>query len=220
MAEEEGKKKKGPPYETLTNKQVLQLQGFGTYKLRDEKLITELLRKGLQLGTCRHIDGARLYNNEIPLGNAIKTVIAEGRVKREELFITTKLCNLKGESVQREIKETLQLMQLKYLDLMYLHWPFVDANDQGEFSHKPLEEFWAEMELCVTKGYVRHLGVSNINGQLLMELLTFCKIKPVALQIEVHPYLPNNSLVELAQKNGLIVIAHTPLVRGDGLNRD
>lgn len=111
-------------------------------------------------------------------------------------------------------------MQLKYLDLVYLHWPFVDTNDQGEFNHKPLEEFWAEMELCVTKGYVKHLGVSNINGQLLMELLTFCKIKPVAMQIEVHPYLPNNSLVELAQKNGLTVIAHTPLVRGDGLNRD
>jgi diketogulonate reductase-like aldo/keto reductase len=76
------------------------------------------------------------------------------------------------------------------------------------------------MELCVTKGYVRHLAVSNFNGQLLTELLTFCKIKPLALQIEVHPYLPNTALVELAQKNGVIVIAHTPLVRGDNLNRD
>jgi diketogulonate reductase-like aldo/keto reductase len=76
------------------------------------------------------------------------------------------------------------------------------------------------MELCVTKGYVRHLSVSNFNGQLLTELLTFCKVKPLALQIEVHPYLPNTALVELAQKNGVIVIAHTPLVRGDNLNRD
>jgi diketogulonate reductase-like aldo/keto reductase len=76
------------------------------------------------------------------------------------------------------------------------------------------------MELCVTKGYVRHLAVSNFNGQLLTELLTFCKVKPLALQIEVHPYLPNTALVELAQKNGVIVIAHTPLVRGDNLNRD
>lgn len=72
----------------------------------------------------------------------------------------------------------------------------------------------------MTKGYVRHLAVSNFNGQLLMELLAICKIKPVALQIEVHPYLPNTALVELAQKNGLIVIAHTPLVRGDNLGRD
>lgn len=76
------------------------------------------------------------------------------------------------------------------------------------------------MEQCVAKGYVKHLAVSNFNGQLLMELLAICKIKPVALQIEVHPYLPNNALVELAQKNGIIVIAHTPLVRGENLGRD
>ena len=58
------------------------LQGFGTSRIQDEKLLTELLRKGLQVGGCKHIDTARLYNNEIPLGNAIKTVIGEGRVKR------------------------------------------------------------------------------------------------------------------------------------------
>ena len=74
------------------------------------------------------------------------------------------------------------------------------------------------MELCVTKGYVRHLGISNFNGQLLMELLTVAKIKPVAIQVEIHPYLPNNPLVELAQKNGIIPIAYTPLIRGDNLN--
>lgn len=62
--------------ETLPNKQVLQLQGLGTYKLQDAQLLAELLRKGLQLGTCRHIDTARMYNNEIPLGAAIKMVIA------------------------------------------------------------------------------------------------------------------------------------------------
>lgn len=76
------------------------------------------------------------------------------------------------------------------------------------------------MESCVAKGYVRHLGISNFNGQLIMDLLTYCKIKPIALQIEVHPYLPNTGLVELAQKNGITVIAHTPLVRGDSLAID
>lgn len=93
--------------------------------------MTELLRKGLQFGYCKHIDTARLYNNEIALGKAIKTVIAEGRVKREELFIATKLYNLKGESVQAEVKEALQLMQLKYFDLLYLHWPYIDSSDTG-----------------------------------------------------------------------------------------
>ena len=75
------------------------------------------------------------------------------------------------------------------------------------------------MESLVTKGYVKHLGISNFNGQTIMDLLTYCKIKPVALQIELHPYLPNTPLVELAQKNGIHVIAYSPLVRGHNLNR-
>ena len=73
--------------------------------------------------------------------------------------------------------------------------------------------------MLVTKGYVRHLGLSNFNGQLIMDLLSFCKVKPIALQIEIHPYLPNTALVELAQRNNIAVIAHTPLVRGDNLNK-
>ena len=70
--------------------------------------------------------------------------------------------------------------------------------------------------MCVKKGYAKHLGISNFNGQLITDLLSFCKIKPIALQIETHPYLLQQSLVELAQKNGIHVIAHTPLARGDG----
>ena len=111
-------------------------------------------------------------------------------------------------------------MQLKYLDLLYIHWPFVDFEDNLQFNHKSLQDIWAQLELCVTKGYVKHLGLSNFNGQLISDLLTFCKIKPAVLQIEVHPYLPNNAVVELAQKNGIVVLAHTPLVRGDSLNKD
>lgn len=219
MAEEEGKKKKGPPFEVLPDKQVMPLLGLGTYGLKDDQLLTELLRKGLQIGYCRHIDTARMYNNEIPLGKAIQNVISEGRVKREELFIASKLFNCKYESVQKEVKEMLQLMQLKYIDLMYVHWPLVDMDDSGEFNHKPIEELWGELELCVTKGYIRHLGISNFNGQAIMDLLTYCKIKPVALQIELHPYLANIPLVELAQKNGIVVIAFSPLIRGHNLNK-
>ena len=73
------------------------------------------------------------------------------------------------------------------------------------------------MQKVVAKGYVKNLGISNFNGQSIMDLLTYCKIKPVALQIELHPYLPNTQLVELAQKNGIHVIAYTPLVRGNNL---
>lgn len=67
-----------------------------------------------------------MYNNEVPLGKAIKTVIAEGRARREDLFIASKLHNHVESSPLAEVKEVLQLMQLKYLDLLYLHWPLVD----------------------------------------------------------------------------------------------
>jgi diketogulonate reductase-like aldo/keto reductase len=206
--------------EILASKQQMPLIGLGTYRLQEEQLLTELLRKGLQIGYCRHLDTARLYNNEIPLGKAIKTVIAEGRVKREELFIASKIFNCKHENVQHEVKEILQLMQLKYIDLLYLHWPFIDMDEHGEFQHRAIEEVWADMELCVTKGYVRNLGISNFNGQAIMDLLTYCTIKPSVLQVELHPYLPNNALVELAQKNGIVVMAYSPLVRGHNLNKD
>ena len=76
------------------------------------------------------------------------------------------------------------------------------------------------METCVKKGYTKHLGISNFNGQLINQLLSFAKIKPVALQIESHPYLLNQPLVEVAQKNGIAVLAYCPLGRGDGYEGD
>lgn len=112
-------------------------------------------------------------------------------------------------------------MQLDYVDVYYLHWPFVDMDAKGEkFLYRPLEECWAKFEECVKKGYTKHLAVSNFNGQLLTELLTFCKIKPIILQVEIHPYLMQQSLVDLAQKNGIHVFAHTPLARGDSTRED
>ena len=85
-------------------------------------------------------------------------------------------------------------MQLKYLDLLYVHWPCLDIDEDNNFPFLDLAEFWAQMEKMVAKGYVKHLGISNFNGQMITELMTVCKIKPVALQNEVHPYLPNNAI--------------------------
>ena len=158
--------------------------GFGTYKLTDEQLLTDLLRKGLKMGYCKHIDTARYYNNEIPLGRAIKTVIKEERCKREDLIIATKTFNHIKSNPVLELKEVLSLMQLDYVDIYYLHWPFCDMDPEGkEWTHKSIEEVWTEMEMCVKKGYTKHLGISNFNGQLINDLLCYAKIKPVVLQI-------------------------------------
>lgn len=92
------------------------------------------------MGYCKHIDTARYYNNEIPLGKAIKTVIAEDRCKREDLFIATKSFNHINSDPVFELKEALRLMQLDYVDVYYMHWPFVDMDAKGDkFLHRPLE---------------------------------------------------------------------------------
>lgn len=70
------------------------------------------------------------------------------------------------------------------------------------------------------KGYAKHIAVSNFNGQLLQELLTFCKIKPIINQIETHPYLPQQALVDFCQKNGIAVVAHTCIARGDSCQKE
>jgi aldehyde reductase len=87
-------------------------------------------------------------------------------------------------------------MNLKYVDVYYMHWPLMDMDPDGKlFIHRPLEEIWKDFEECVRKGYTKHIAVSNFNGQLLADLLTFCKIKPIINQIEVHPYFQQPSLV-------------------------
>ena len=84
------------------------------------------------MGYCKHIDTARNYNNEIPLGKAIKTVIKEERCKREDLFIATKVFNHKRVDPVIALKEALRLMQLDYVDLYYAHFPYTDMDPEGE----------------------------------------------------------------------------------------
>ena len=74
--------------------------------------------------------------------------------------------------------------------------------------------------MCIKKGYAKNLGISNFNGQAITDLLSFCKIKPIVHQIETHPYLLQQNLVDVTQKNGIHVLAHTPLGRGDGYAGD
>ena len=75
-------------------------------------------------------------------------------------------------------------MKLKYVDLYYIHWPFIGLDSDGKtWSHVKLEDYWMLMEDCVRKGYAKYLGISNFNGQLIADLLTFCKIKPIVCQI-------------------------------------
>lgn len=188
------------------------MMGLGTYKITDRKEMLDVLRAALLAG-YRHIDTAVYYQNESALGWAVETCINEGRCKREDLFIATKTFNHVDKHPVAELKAALARLNLKYVDLYYVHVPVSGLDGEGNWTHRRICDLWKDMEECVRKGYTRHLGISNFNGQSLLDLLSYCKIKPIVNQIEFHPYLQQSGLVDICQKNGVAVVAFMPLGR-------
>lgn len=144
----------------------------------------------------RHIDCAHVYGNEKEVGEAIKTKIAEGVVKREDLFITSKLWNTyhKPELVETAIKKTLSDLNLNYLDLYLIHWPFAYKDGPDNFPQtaegKPFIDdsvdyldTWKAMEAVFEKKLTKNIGVSNFNSEQIEKLLKNCKVKPVTNQV-------------------------------------
>ena len=149
----------------------------------------------------RAIDCARVYNNEKEVGEALKQAFDSGLVKREELFITSKLAaGSMGSSalVGDCLRTTLSDLQLDYLDLWLVHQPisvvgsFPDAKPRR--NGFGLQQTWRAMEALHGVGLVRNLGVSNFNAQTLNDVLEYAEIKPVINQIERHPHLQQQTL--------------------------
>lgn len=184
--------------------------GFGTSKLQGniETLVKEAIKAGY-----RHIDTARAYLNEEQIGKALKEVISEGIVKREELFITTKIWNTEKEDVEGALKGSLERLGLDYVDLYLVHWPLGDTDAQtGKVKKQvPLHITWKALEAQVKAGRVKSIGVSNFNVQLLLDLLSYAEIKPACNQVEVHPYLTQEDLVKFCKKNDIEIVAYCPL---------
>ncbi|EDW93318.1 aldo-keto reductase family 1 member B1 [Drosophila yakuba] len=175
----------------------------------------------------RHIDTAYFYGNEAEVGAAVRKKIAEGVIKREDIFITTKLwCNFhEPERVEYACRKTLANIGLDYVDLYLIHWPFSykyrgdnelipkDANGEVELVDIDYLDTWGAMEKLVELGLTKSIGVSNFNEEQLTRLLANCKIKPIHNQIEVHPALDQKNLIALCKKNGILVTAFSPLGR-------
>ena len=177
--------------------------------------IADVVYASIKDGT-RLIDTASVYGSETGIGKGIQKALKDGIVKREELFITTK-CGI-GEMTDPEaaIQRSLKNLGLDYIDLYLLHWPkFFIFNEKGEkVKMTPIHIVWPKMESLVEKGLTKNIGVSNYNVQSLLNLLSFCKIKPLVNQIELHPYLYQKKLVEFCTSEKIIVFGYNPLVRG------
>ncbi|XP_011314061.1 aldose reductase-like [Fopius arisanus] len=195
--------------------------GFGTCSPEFEEA-TDAVKYAIEIG-YRHIDCAPVYGNEKQVGDAIKSKIEDGTVKREDLFIVSKLWSNshKFNSVEKALKSSLSALGLDYLDLYLVHWPFafedgddfVPKNPDGNYkvSDTDYVETWKGMENVLQKGLTKNIGVSNFNSEQIERLLKSCTIKPVTNQVEVHPYLAQKELSKFCNDRGITITAYSPL---------
>ena len=187
--------------------------GLGTAYMTTD--ISELVYSSIKDGT-RLIDTAAVYGSEEGVGKGVKKAIKEGIIKREDLFITTKLSKYEMINPESCIKKSLKNLDMDYIDLYLIHWPkFFDYDKKGnKINLVPLHKIWPIMESFVEKGYTKYIGVSNFNVQSLLNLLSFCKIKPLVNEIEFHPYLFQKQLVNFCRREDIILFGYNPLVKG------
>ena len=177
--------------------------GFGTYKVKEEKIILDALDAGY-----RHLDTARKYENEKIIGNALK----ECNIQRRDLFITSKVwkTDLGYDNTLRSFEASLNDLGLQYMDLFLIHWP----QSSPDADWKPvLTETWRAMERLYDEGIVTAIGVSNHLPQHLMHIMKNCHTRPMVNQLEFHPGSTQAFTTNFCLNQGIQVEAWSPLGR-------
>ena len=204
--------------------------GLGFWKVPNQDA-SSVVQAAIDVG-YRHIDSASDYGNEANTGDGIAEAISKKRVKREELWVTSKLWNSshRAEHVRAACERSIRDLRVEYLDLYLIHFPictkyvdpqvrypagwFFDPDSQPpkmELDPVPIRETWEAMQELVKSGTVRQIGVSNFNVSLIRDVLSYASIGPSVLQIESHPYLVQPKLVRFCQEAGIAVTAFSPL---------
>jgi alcohol dehydrogenase (NADP+) len=202
------------------NNDHMPILGLGTWK-SEKGEVYDAVRNAIKIG-YRHIDCAPIYMNEEEIGRAFSDAFSEGDVKREDLWVTSKLwCNSHGaEYVEPALQKTLSDLQLDYLDLYLIHWPIVFKNniilpEKGDeficLTEVPISLTWKAMEECVARGLTKHIGVSNFSVKKLKDLIENSVIKPEINQIEIHPFLQQNGMLEFCNDEDIHLTAYSPL---------
>jgi len=206
--------------------QKMPVVGFGLWKVT-KATCADTVYNAIKAG-YRLFDGACDYGNEKEAGEGLKRAFSEGLVKREEIFVTTKLWNAfhAPEHARKLIKKQLADWGLEYFDLFLIHFPisleYVDPahrypcewfGDDGKvhLSDVPYQATWATLEEFVDQGLTKNIGISNVQGALLIDIMRYARIKPSVNQIELHPYLTQEGMVDLCKTFNVAVTGYSSL---------
>lgn len=196
--------------------------GFGT-SLSDSTKTRDAVKAAVEVG-FRHLDAAERYRNEAEVGAALTELFANKTVRREELFVTTKLWNNnhRPERVKPALQASLNRLGLDAVDLYLVHTPFAFRPGDDQDPRDPhgaviyddgvtLAETWAAMEALVDEGLSRAIGLSDIGVEGTREIVKTARIKPAVVEVEAHPYHPQWELHELCKADGIILLAFASL---------
>jgi diketogulonate reductase-like aldo/keto reductase len=206
---------------------VIPAVGFGTL-ISDPLATKQATKTALEVGFL-HLDCAERYRNEEAVGDAIQEAFKAGMIRREDIFVTTKLWNTnhRPERVKPAFDTSRRRLQLDYVDCYLIHTPFAfrpgdeqDPTDElGQVIYDygvTLVETWRALERLVDDGQCKAIGLSDVTLEKLREVVAAARIKPAVVQVESHPYLPERDLLDFCREHGIVLLAFAAL--GHGLN--
>ena len=187
---------------TLNDGHVIPQIGLGVWQARAGTACETAVLAALEAG-YRHIDTAAMYGNEESVGPAIRM----SDVRRENIFVTTKLSNADHQNPERALDTSLRKLNLDYVDLYLIHYPVPERRQS-----------WRVLEGLQAQGKTRSIGVSNFTIRHLTELLAETDRVPAVNQVEFHPYLYQRDLLDFCIAKGIVIEAYSPLTHGKRLN--
>ncbi|OKP93253.1 glyoxal reductase [Paenibacillus sp. P3E] len=184
--------------------------GLGVFQVEEGAELVQAVKSAIAHG-YRSVDTAAVYQNERGVGQAIAEALAENKLVREDLFITSKVWNadLGYEATLAAYEASLEKLGLDYLDLYLIHWPVKDK----------YKEAWRALETLYKTGRVKAIGVSNFQIHHLEDILKDAEIKPMVNQVELHPYLSQQALRSFCKEQGIQIEAWSPLMQGQLLDQ-
>jgi diketogulonate reductase-like aldo/keto reductase len=199
--------------------------GFGTL-IPDPLATKQAIATALEVG-FRHFDCAERYRNEQAVGDAMQGMLKAGNIRREDVFVTTKLWNNnhRPERVRPAFEASRQRLQVDYVDCYLIHTPFSfqpgneqdPRDDHGQVIYDPgvtLVETWRALERLVDEGRCKSIGLSDVSLPQVQDIVDAARIKPAVVEVESHPYLPQWDLLDFCHQHGIVLLAFAALGHG------